>query len=61
MPNKKLKYKVWLHLEVMQIDDDGIEQHTDGDEIVLPLPVAVVDSWKEAEKIMEKISNEYYG
>jgi hypothetical protein len=55
------KYKVWLHLEEIIIDEDGQEQdYISADEIVLPLPVGVYETWQEAETFMEQLHQQFY-
>lgn len=54
------KYKVWLHLELIEKDEDGTESETNGDEIILPLPVITTDSLEIAESTMNEIHEKYY-
>jgi SepF-like predicted cell division protein (DUF552 family) len=55
------KYKVWLHLEEITLDEDGEEEeYMSMDEEVLPLPVAEVDTQEDAERFMNELYNAYY-
>lgn len=54
------KFKIWMHLERIYIDDKNEEKYESLDDFVLPLSLTEVATGEEAIEIMEKMHDDYF-